>query len=57
MFVMDLLNHQAMLINMIALVILNKLKSALHSDTILWFSIESYALPTSDTTLLPKEKE
>ena len=48
-FVMDLLNHQAMLINTMAPVTVNVLKSALRSEATPWFSIES--------TTISKEEE
>ena len=40
-FIIDLLNHQTILINIIALVIENMLKSALYGKATLWFLTKS----------------
>ena len=56
-FTMDLLNHQAILLNTMAPVTLNILQSTPRSEATLWFSLEPCNLPIPATVPLSKEEE
>ena len=56
-FIMDLLNHQVILINMMVLVTLKLLQSILNGDTTLWFSVQPYNTPILDISSESKNEE
>ena len=56
-FTMDLLNHQAILLNMMVPVTLNILQLTLYSKARPWFPLEPYDFLIPTTVLLSKEEE
>ena len=56
-FIIELLNHQAMIINMIAPVTVNVLQLALHGKAILWFLTEPTIIPNKENNNIKENKQ
>ena len=56
-FIMDLLNHQAMIINTMVPVMSKLLQSTLNSNATPWFPPQPHNIPIPDTSLESKNEE